>query len=55
VLLAKLGDRTYLDQAVSKIGTSWWKWDDDPEHLFETRAEIAKRIGEKLGSLSQKQ
>jgi Domain of unknown function (DUF4091) len=55
VLLAKLGDSTYLDQAVSKIGTSWWKWDDHPEQLFQTRAEIAKRIGEKLGSISQRQ
>ncbi|PYV88956.1 MAG: hypothetical protein DMG05_14645 [Acidobacteria bacterium] len=49
-LLEKLGDQTYLNQEVSKMAASWWKWDDNPEHLYQVRAALAKRILEKQGS-----
>ena len=45
-LLEKLGDTAFLDQVISRIGPSWWKWDPDPEHLYQARAEIANRIVE---------
>lgn len=45
-LLEKLGDTAFLDRVVSKIGSSWWNWDSDPEHLYQARAEIAERIME---------
>ncbi|PYV36875.1 MAG: hypothetical protein DMG06_29570, partial [Acidobacteria bacterium] len=50
VLLDKLGDQTYLDQEVSRLATSWWKCDDNPEHLYQVRAALAKRIMEKQSS-----
>lgn len=51
-LLEKLGDKTFLSEEVSRIGSSWWKWDDNPEHLYEIRAAVAKRITERQGSQS---
>jgi hypothetical protein len=51
-LLEKLGDQTFLSQEVPKIGSSWWKWDDNPEHVYEARAVLANRIMEKQGSRS---
>ncbi|HVN78179.1 MAG TPA: glycoside hydrolase domain-containing protein [Terriglobia bacterium] len=43
-LLARLGDQSFLDSELSKISSSWWKWDADPDHLYEIRKEIAQRI-----------
>ncbi len=51
-LLAELGENAFLAQQVPKIGTSWWKWDDNPEHLYHTRSAIAKKIVEKQGAIS---
>jgi len=51
-LLEKLGDKTFLSQEVLKIGSSWWKWDDAPEHLYQVRAALAARIMEKQGRQS---
>jgi len=52
LLLERLGDRAFLDQEVPKIGSSWWKWDDKPEHLYQIREELARRIMEKQASSS---
>ena len=49
-LLEKLGDGSFVSQEVSKIGSSWWKWDEAPEHLYQVRAELATRIMEKQAS-----
>ena len=47
MLLERLGDQTFLSEEVPKIGSSWWKWDDTPEHLYQVRSELARRIIEK--------
>jgi hypothetical protein len=51
-LLEKLGDKAFSSEEVSKIGSSWWKWDDAPEHLYQVRAALAGRIMEKQQSQS---
>jgi hypothetical protein len=51
-LLDSLGDKEYLSEEASKIVTSWWKWDDDPEHLYQARAALATRIMEIQSSKS---
>jgi len=51
-LLERLGDRAFLDQEVPRIGSSWWKWDDKPEHLYQIREELARRIMEKQATPS---
>jgi hypothetical protein len=43
-LLTQLGDREFVEKEMSKIVVSWWKWDDDPRHLQEVRANLARRI-----------
>lgn len=43
-LLAKLGETEFLEKEISRIATSWWKWDDDPTRLYEVRQALAKRI-----------
>jgi Glycoside hydrolase 123, catalytic domain/Glycoside hydrolase 123 N-terminal domain len=48
-LLANLGEREFLDKEIAKIATSWWKWDEDPDHLYQARAVLAKRILEHEG------
>jgi hypothetical protein len=47
MLLERLGEQTFLSEEVPKIGSSWWKWDDTPEHLYQVRSELAGRIIEK--------
>lgn len=46
-LLGRLGENNEADREVSRIVTSWWKWDENPLHLYQARAAIAKRILEK--------
>jgi hypothetical protein len=43
-LLANLGEREFLEKEIAEIATSWWKWDEDPDHLYQARAALAKRI-----------
>jgi hypothetical protein len=45
-LLARLGGKEFLNNEIRKITSSWWKWDNDPEHLYPVRAAIAAKIME---------
>jgi hypothetical protein len=49
-LLERLGDTSFLSEEVSKIGSSWWKWDDTPDHIYQVRAALAERIMQKQQS-----
>jgi hypothetical protein len=43
-ILAQFRGRSVAEDVVKRIARSWHDWDNDPRHLLEARAEIAKSI-----------
>jgi hypothetical protein len=49
-LLDQLGEHEFVSAQVSNIASSWWKWNSDPQQLYQTRAALAQKIMEKQGN-----
>jgi hypothetical protein len=43
-ILAQRRGRSVAEAVVKRIARSWHDWDNDPRHLLEARAEIARSI-----------
>jgi hypothetical protein len=43
-LLEQRGDKSWGVQLAARLAESWVKWDEDPQHLYALREEIAKRL-----------
>ncbi|MFN8007480.1 MAG: DUF4091 domain-containing protein [Terriglobia bacterium] len=43
-LLDKLGNHEFGVAQAMKVASSWWKWNDQPAQLYQTRAILAEKI-----------